>query len=197
MNLSSEPFSMKKIVILISGRGSNMQAIVSKIIQEGWSVEVACVISNRPAAEGLLFAKQHGIATAVVDHTNFSDREAFDQALSAVIDGYVPDLVVLAGFMRLLTPGFVGRYVGHLVNIHPSLLPDYKGLNTHARVLDAGEKRHGATVHWVDEALDHGATIDQASLDILPTDSPESLAERVLVLEHELYPKVIKQILFA
>ncbi|MEZ5671239.1 MAG: phosphoribosylglycinamide formyltransferase [Thiotrichaceae bacterium] len=181
---------MKKlgIVILISGRGSNMQAIVEA---HDPLVEIRAVISNRADAAGLIFAQQQGIATDILDHKQFPTREAFDHALIARIDQYSPHLLVLAGFMRILTPEFVTHYAGRLINIHPSLLPKYKGLHTHARVLEAGEMEHGATVHFVTADLDAGATILQAQVPVLPTDDEATLAARVLEQEHQIYPRVI------
>lgn len=179
----------KRIVILISGRGSNMEAIVRAGIP---GAEVAAVISNRPEAAGLRFAHAHGIPTAVVDHTTYPERAAFDEALQAAIDHYAPDLVVLAGFMRILGEPFVRHYKGRLMNIHPSLLPLFPGLNTHARALAAGCRVHGATVHFVTPALDHGPIIIQAVVPVLPEDTPETLAARVLREEHRIYPQAIR-----
>lgn len=176
------------VVILISGRGSNMQAIVTA---HDPLVEVRAVISNRADAAGLQFAQQQGIATEVLEHQNFSSREAFDQALMARIDEYTPDLLVLAGFMRILTPEFVTHYAGRLINIHPSLLPKYKGLHTHARALAAGDSVHGATVHFVTAELDAGPVILQAEVPVFPDDDEDSLAARVLAQEHIIYPKAI------
>ncbi len=183
-------YLMKKlsVVILISGRGSNMQAIVEA---RDPLVEIRAVISNRADAAGLIFAQQQGIVTEVVDHKEFTTRETFDRALIACIDHYSPDLLVLAGFMRILTPEFVTHYEGRLINIHPSLLPKYKGLHTHARVLAAGETEHGATVHFVTAELDAGPTILQARVPVLPTDDENSLAARVLEQEHQIYPQAI------
>lgn len=183
---------MKKIVILISGRGSNMEAIVQACAAGGWPARIAAVISNRPEAAGLQFAKSHGIDTSVVDHRQYPDRTSFDAALAEAIDGYTPDLVVLAGFMRILTTGFVDRYAGRLLNIHPSLLPCFPGLNTHKQALDAGVKLHGATVHFVTPELDHGPIVIQAALDVLPVDTPESLAVRLLDCEHLIYPRAVQ-----
>ncbi|MBP0627966.1 MULTISPECIES: phosphoribosylglycinamide formyltransferase [unclassified Cupriavidus] len=183
---------MKKIVILISGRGSNMEAIVRACAGDGWPARVAAVLSNRPDAAGLQFAQQQGIATGVVDHRQFPDRASFDAAMAEAIDAHAPDLVVLAGFMRILTPAFVDRYAGRLLNIHPSLLPCFPGLNTHKQALDAGVKLHGATVHFVTPELDHGPIVIQAALDVLPTDTPESLAERLLGCEHQIYPRAVR-----
>ncbi len=181
---------MKKlsVVILISGRGSNMQAIVEA---RDPLVEICAVISHRADAAGLIFAQQQGITTEIVDHKEFTTREMFDRALIARIDHYSPDLLVLAGFMRILTPEFVTHYEGRLINIHPSLLPKYKGLHTHARVLAAGETEHGATVHFVTAELDAGPTILQARVPVLPSDDEHSLAARVLEQEHQIYPQVI------
>lgn len=183
---------MKNIVILISGRGTNMEAIVRAASREAWPVKIAAVISNRPQASGLNFAKQHGIATYVVDHTAYATREDFDSALQAVIDQFMPDLVVLAGFMRILTEHFVMHYAGKMLNIHPSLLPLFPGLNTHQRALDAGVAEHGTTVHVVTAELDHGPIIAQARVPVLVGDTKESLATRVLEQEHILYPQAIK-----
>lgn len=185
---------MKKIVILISGRGSNMQSIVNAAKAEQWPAQIAAVISNRADAEGLLFAQQHDIPTAVVVSKNYPDRQEFDAALLAQIEQYSPDLVVLAGFMRILTPQFVHFYAGRMLNIHPSLLPDFKGLHTHQQALQAGVSEHGATVHLVTAELDHGPILDQARVAVLPNDTEDSLAQRVLEQEHVLYPRVIRQI---
>ena len=183
---------MKSIVILISGRGSNMEAIVRARIP---GVRIAAVISNRPGAEGLAFARSHGIATAVVDHTAHTDRASFDAALAECIDGHAPDLVVLAGFMRVLTEGFVRRYEGRLLNIHPSLLPAFPGLHTHQRAIDAGCRFAGATVHQVTAELDHGPILAQAVVPVLPGDTAGALAARVLTQEHLLYPRAIAGLL--
>ncbi|WP_354534406.1 phosphoribosylglycinamide formyltransferase [Ralstonia sp. 1138] len=183
---------MKNIVILISGRGSNMEAIVRACQAEGWSGRIAAVISNRPEAAGLKFAASHGIATAVVDHKTFPDRDSFDAALAQVIDGFSPDLVVLAGFMRILTPGFVKRYAGRMLNIHPSLLPCFPGLHTHEAALAMGVKVHGATVHFVTADLDHGPIVLQAVIDVRQDDTPDSLAGRLLAQEHTIYPRAVR-----
>jgi phosphoribosylglycinamide formyltransferase-1 len=183
---------MKNIVILISGRGSNMEAIVQACATENWSARVAAVVSNKATASGLQFAAQQGIATAALDHKQFDSREAFDDELMKVIDGFAPDVVVLAGFMRILTEGFVRHYEGRLINIHPSLLPAFPGLHTHERALEAGCKVAGATVHLVTPALDHGPIIAQAVVPVLPTDTPDTLAERVLVQEHQIYPRAVR-----
>ena len=174
---------MKSIVILVSGRGSNMQAIVDAAIP---GVHIAAIISNRPDAGALGFAAERGIASAVVDHKAYSDRTAFDAALVECIDRFEPDLVVLAGFMRVLTDDFVRRYDGRLINIHPSLLPKYPGLRTHQRALDAGDAEHGASVHFVTPELDAGAVIAQTRLPVRADDTPDTLAERLLPLEHRL-----------
>ena len=183
---------MKNIVILISGRGSNMEAIVRACQAEGWSGRIAAVISNRPDAAGLKFAASHGIATAVVDHKAFPDRDSFDAALAQVVDGFSPDLVVLAGFMRILTPGFVKRYAGRMLNIHPSLLPCFPGLHTHEAALAMGVKVHGATVHFVTADLDHGPIVLQAIIDVRQDDTPDSLAGRLLSQEHTIYPRAVR-----
>ncbi|MCY0856491.1 MULTISPECIES: phosphoribosylglycinamide formyltransferase [unclassified Cupriavidus] len=183
---------MKNIVILISGRGSNMEAIVSACAAEGWPARVAAVLSNRPDAEGLKFAADHGVATGVVDHKLYDDRATFDAALADAIDAFAPDLVVLAGFMRILTPGFVDKYAGRMLNIHPSLLPCFPGLHTHRQAIEAGVKVHGASVHFVTPELDHGPVIVQAALDVLPDDTPESLATRLLPCEHVIYPRAVR-----
>ena len=194
---------MKNIVILISGGGSNMAAIVKAAQREGWpeklGARVAAVISNKGSAAGLVFAAQHGIATAVLEHQTFASREAFDAALAQEIDRYdTPGqaaLVVLAGFMRILTPGFVARYAGRLLNIHPSLLPAFPGLHTQQRALDAGCKVAGATVHRVTAELDHGPILAQAVVPVLPGDTSDTLAARVLTQEHLIYPRAIAELL--
>ncbi|MBD9663580.1 phosphoribosylglycinamide formyltransferase-1 [Variovorax beijingensis] len=186
---------MKNIVILISGGGSNMAAIVRAAERDRWSerfgARIAAVVSNKAEAGGLAVARTHGIATAVVPHKEFATREAFDEALAKAVDAHSPALVVLAGFMRILTPGFVGRYAGRLVNIHPSLLPAFPGLNTHQRAIDAGCKVAGVTVHQVTTELDHGPILDQAVVPVLPDDTAATLAGRVLAQEHQLYPRAI------
>lgn len=190
---------MKNIVILISGTGSNMAAIVRAAQQQRWAdrlgVRVAAVISNRPNAQGLALAREAGIATAVVDHQAFADREAFDAALMAEVDRHAPALVGLAGFMRILTPGFVAHYQGRLINIHPSLLPAFPGLHTHQRAIDMGCRVAGATVHQVTAELDHGAILAQAVVPVLPGDTAEQLAARVLTQEHLIYPRAIVNLL--
>ena len=174
------------VVVLISGRGSNLQAILDA------GIPVSAVISNRADAAGLALAARRGVPTAVVEHRRFATREAFDAALAAEIDRHSPRLVVLAGFMRILTPGFVAKYAGRIVNIHPSLLPAFPGLDTHARAIAAGARRHGCTVHFVTADLDHGPLIAQASVPVNPGDTPDALAARVLAEEHRLYPRVIR-----
>jgi phosphoribosylglycinamide formyltransferase-1 len=183
---------VKHIVILISGRGSNMEAIVRACVAEGWDARVAAVISNRADAAGLDFAAGQGIATAVVDHRTYPSREAFDAELARTIDGYAPDVIALAGFMRILTDAFVARYSGRLVNVHPSLLPAFPGLHTHERALEAGCKLAGATVHFVTATLDHGPIIAQAVVPVLAGDTPDRLAARVLEREHVLYPRALR-----
>jgi len=180
---------MKKIVILISGRGSNMEAIVRAQIP---GAEVSAVIANRPDAAGLAFAVDHGIVTQVVDHKAYPSREAFDAALADAIDAYRPDLVVLAGFMRVLTDAFVARYAGRLLNIHPSLLPSFPGLHTHRKAIEAGVRVHGATVHFVTPTLDCGPVVIQAAVPVLPGDDEAALARRVLEQEHRIYPQAVR-----
>ena len=179
---------MKNIVILISSRGSNMEALLKAQLP----CRVAAVISNKADAEGLNTAKAHGIPTAVVSHRNYPDRADFDTALAQIIDGFRPDFVILAGFMRILTEGFVNRYKGRLINIHPSLLPAYGGLDTHERALRDGVKIHGCTVHFVTPDLDHGPIIIQAAVPVLCHDTPQTLAKRVLHEEHRIYPQAIR-----
>jgi len=183
---------MKRIVILISGRGSNMEAIVERCGREGWPAQVVAVLSNRPDAQGLAFAAARGIATAVVDHRAFANRDDFDDALAAAIDAFGPDLVVLAGFMRILGRAFVERHAGRLLNIHPSLLPAFPGLHTHQRALDAGCKASGATVHFVTAELDHGPIVMQAVVPVRAGDDAAALAARVLESEHVIYPLAVR-----
>ena len=183
---------MKNIVILISGRGSNMEAIVRALESERWPARIAAVISNKPDAGGLLFAQAHGIPTAVVDNKAYASRDAFDAALRETIDAFQPQLVVLAGFMRILTVPFVEHYAGRMLNIHPSLLPQFPGLHTHRQALAAGVEEHGATVHFVTAELDHGPTVLQARITVLPGDTEASLAERLLEHEHQLYPRAVR-----
>ena len=191
--------SLKNIVILISGAGSNMEAIIRTAQNEDWAdllgARVAAVISNKADASGLALAHSLDVATEVLDHRGFESRAAFDAALQARIDAYRPALVVLAGFMRILTPGFVAHYAGRLVNIHPSLLPAFTGLDTHRRAIEAGCQVAGATVHHVTAELDHGQNLAQAVVPVLPGDSPEALAARVLSQEHRLYPQAVRALL--
>lgn len=200
-NVGLPPSSMHNIVILISGSGSNMVAIVEAALRERWAdtlgARVAAVISNRPAAQGLAAAAAFGVPTQVLDHTGFASREAFDAALAEAIDVHSPALVVLAGFLRILTPGFVTHYAGRLVNIHPSLLPAFPGLHTHQRAIDSGCRFAGATVHRVTAELDHGPILDQAVVPVLPADTAATLAARVLTQEHRIYPQAIKTLLKA
>ena len=194
---------MKSIVILISGGGSNMAAIVRTAERDGWQgrygAKVAAVISNKADAKGLAFARQQGIATEVLDHKAFVSRDAFDAALMALIDRFgnpsAPVLLVLAGFMRILTPAFVQHYAGRLLNIHPSLLPAFPGLHTHQRAIEAGCKFAGATVHQVTAELDHGPILAQAAVPVLPGDTADALAARVLTQEHLIYPGAIADLL--
>lgn len=174
------------VVVLISGRGSNMEALLEA------RIPVSAVISNRPEAKGLDTARARGIAAAVVDHTEYASREAFDAALAAEIDRHRPRLVVLAGFMRVLTPGFVERYAGRMLNIHPSLLPSFPGLHTHERALEAGVKVHGCTVHFVTRELDLGPIVIQAAVPVRADDTPQALAARVLRQEHVVYPRAVR-----
>ena len=182
----------KRIVILISGRGSNMEAIVQRCAEQRWPAKVVAVIANRADAGGLAFAAAHGIATAVVDHKAQPSRDAFDAELARVIDGHAPDLVVLAGFMRILGAAFVQRYEGRLLNIHPSLLPSFTGLHTHRRALAAGCKAVGATVHLVTAELDHGPIVMQSVVPVRPGDDEHALAARVLATEHVIYPQSVR-----
>ncbi|MBV8247028.1 MAG: phosphoribosylglycinamide formyltransferase [Comamonas sp.] len=189
---------MKNIVILISGGGSNMAAIVRASQQQNWAKQynarVAAVVSNKAEAQGLVFARDNGIATEVLDHKQYDSREAFDAQLMQVIDRHAPDLVVLAGFMRILTPGFVSHYEGRLINIHPSLLPAFTGLHTHQRAIAAGCRFAGATVHRVTAELDVGPILEQAVVPVLPGDTAELLAARVLVQEHIIYPRAVLEL---
>jgi phosphoribosylglycinamide formyltransferase-1 len=183
---------VKQIVILISGRGSNMEAVIRACATEGWAARVAAVISNRPGAQGLEFARQHGIPAVVVDHEGHETRGAFDAELAETIEGFAPDVVALAGFMRILSDDFVARFEGRLINVHPSLLPAFPGLQTHRRAIEAGCKLAGATVHFVTPSLDAGPIIAQAVVPIMPNDTPETLAARVLEREHVIYPRVVR-----
>ena len=188
--------TVKNIVILISGRGSNMEAIVRSAQAEQWEsvlqARIAGVISNRPQAAGLAIARDLGVPTLALDHKIYATREAFDAALAQAIDAWQPDLVLLAGFMRVLTAGFVGRYAGRLMNIHPSLLPSFAGLDTHQRALDTGVKIHGSTVHFVTPDLDDGPIIIQAAVPVLAQDEAGTLAARVLQQEHRIYPLAVR-----
>ena len=191
----------KNIVILISGGGSNMVAIARAANSEDWArkfgARISAVISNRPDAQGLAAARELGIAAQALDHKQFDSRESFDAALMLAIDAHQPTLVVLAGFMRILTPAFVAHYAGRLINIHPSLLPAFAGLNTHQRAIDAGCKVAGATVHRVTAELDHGPTLAQAVVPVLASDTAAALAARVLTQEHIIYPRAIRALLSA
>lgn len=177
-----------RVVVLISGRGSNMEALLKAALP----VEFAAVISNRPDAQGLAIAQAHGVATAVVDHRAYDSRDSFDAALAAEIDRHDPQLVVLAGFMRVLTDAFVRRYLGRMINIHPALLPAFPGLHTHRRALEAGVKLHGCTVHFVTPEVDVGPIIVQAAVPVMPDDDEASLAARVLEQEHRIYPLAVR-----
>jgi phosphoribosylglycinamide formyltransferase 1 len=192
LSLAYTPAPMKRLVILISGRGSNMEAIVKACAAEGWPASIAAVISNRPDAGGLQFAAERGIATAVVDHKAYASRDDFDAELARIIDSFSPDLVVLAGFMRILTPAFTARYERRLLNIHPSLLPAFTGLHTHERALAMGCKVAGATVHFVTAELDHGAIVMQGVVPVQPGDDAKTLAGRVLTAEHRIYPQSVR-----
>jgi len=183
---------MKNIVILISGRGSNMEALIAARDAGNLPVNIAAVISNRPDAKGLETAQRAGIEAHFIDHKAFAGREAFDGALAECIDGFSPDLVVLAGFMRILSEGFVRHYEGRLINIHPSLLPSFPGLHTHQRALEEGVRIHGCTVHFVTPALDHGPVIIQAAVPVLDDDTEATLAARILTQEHRIYPQAVR-----
>jgi phosphoribosylglycinamide formyltransferase-1 len=183
---------MQRIVVLISGRGSNLESIVRQSLAEDWPARVVAVVSHRADAAGLAWAAAQGMATTVVDHRAHASREAFDDALAAAIDAHRPDWVVLAGFMRILGDAFVQRYAGRMLNIHPSLLPAFPGLHTHRRALEAGCRVAGATVHFVTPTLDHGPIVAQAVVPVREGDTPEALAERVLAAEHHLYPLALR-----
>lgn len=183
---------MKSIVILISGRGSNMVALIDAAASGTLPVRVAAVLANRPDAKGLEVAAAAGVVTRVVDHRLYADRESFDAAMAEAIDAYSPDLVVLAGFMRILSDGFVAHYEGRLINIHPSLLPSFPGLHTHQRALDDGVRVHGCTVHFVTPTLDHGPIVVQAAVPVLDGDDATVLAARVLEQEHRIYPLAVR-----
>ena len=169
-----------------------MEAIIRACADEGWAAQVAAVIANRPDAAGLAFAASHGIATAVVDHRQFPDRDSFDAALAREIDSFGPDLVVLAGFMRVLTAGFVDHYAGRMLNVHPSLLPSFPGLKTHQQALDAGVRLHGASVHFVTSQLDHGPIVAQGAVPVMAGDDAAALGTRVLAVEHIIYPRAVR-----
>ncbi len=186
--------AMKRIVILISGRGSNMEAILRAAAAEQWPANIAAVISNKAGAGGLKTAEAAGIPAVTLEHRSFPDRDSFDRALAEAIDRFEPDLVVLAGFMRILTAAFVQHYHGRLLNIHPSLLPSFPGLATHQQALDAGVKFHGATVHFVTPELDHGPIVEQAVVPVLEGDTEDVLAARVLEQEHVIYPRAVRDI---
>ena len=184
--------AQKRIVVLISGSGSNLQAIIDATQAPNFGAKVVAVISNCPGVKGLQRAERHGIDARLLNHKDFASRDAFDAELQAIIDGYQPDLVVLAGFMRILTDEFVQHYEGRMLNIHPSLLPKYPGLHTHRRALEAKDAYHGATVHFVTVELDGGPAIIQARIPILPDDTEQSLADRLLEKEHEIYPQAVQ-----
>jgi phosphoribosylglycinamide formyltransferase-1 len=185
----------KRVAVLISGRGSNMASLIAAAKDDSYPAGIALVLSNRPDAPGLANAKRQGITTAVVDHTHYGkDREAFERALQDVLAAHRIDLVCLAGFMRLLTPWFVGQWQARMLNIHPALLPAFKGLHTHERALEAGVKTHGATVHFVSPEMDSGPIIAQAEVPVLPGDTPDTLAARVLEAEHRIYPQALRQV---
>jgi phosphoribosylglycinamide formyltransferase 1 len=183
----------KRVAVLISGRGSNMVALIEAAKAPDYPAEIVLVLSNRPDAAGLDHARKAGIATAIVDHRPFGeDRMAFDHALDAQLEAHQIDIVCLAGFMRLLTPAFVQRWSGRMLNIHPALLPRFKGLHTHRRAIEAGVKQHGATVHFVVPEMDAGPIVAQDSVPVLEGDTEESLAQRVLAVEHRLYPQALR-----
>ena len=184
--------AMKRIVILISGRGSNMQAIVQACAEQAWPARVVAVVANRPGAAGLVYAAERGISTAVVDHKAFGQRDGFDDALAAAINIHQPDLLLLAGFMRILGAAFVSRYEGRMLNIHPSLLPAFPGLHTHRRALAAGCKAVGATVHFVTPQIDHGPIVMQSVVPVRPADDEHTLSARVLASEHLIYPLAVR-----
>ncbi|MES9852582.1 MAG: phosphoribosylglycinamide formyltransferase [Candidatus Thiodiazotropha sp. L084R] len=185
------PTQRPRVVVLISGNGSNLQAIIDAV-KADLPIQITAVISNRPEAYGLERASLAGIETAVVDHKAYPDRLSYDQALMTLIDHFNPDLLVLAGFMRILTNEFVGHYAGRMLNIHPSLLPKYRGLRTHHQALEAGDKLHGASIHFVTEKLDGGPLIAQAQITVFPEESVDNLAQRVLDKEHQLYPTALR-----
>ena len=186
-----DPGPSRRLAVLISGRGSNLKALIDACVEGRVNGQIVLVISNRPQAPGLDYARDAGIPHVVIDHRQYADREAFDRALGDRLADHQPDLIVLAGFMRVLTPAFVARFANHMVNIHPSLLPQFRGLETHARALAAGVEHHGASVHFVTAELDGGPVIMQARVPVCPGDSPERLAARVQAAEHRLYPAAV------
>lgn len=193
--MSAAAPAKKRVAVLISGRGSNMAALVEAAKAPDYPAEIVLVLSNVPGAGGLATAAANGIATATIDHKAFNrNREAFEQAMQAELERHRVDIVCLAGFMRILTPWFVGQWEGRMINIHPALLPAYKGLDTHARALADGAKEHGATVHFVTPGMDEGETILQEAVPVLPGDTPETLGRRVLEVEHRIYPQALRMI---
>ncbi|HZC56661.1 MAG TPA: phosphoribosylglycinamide formyltransferase [Xanthobacteraceae bacterium] len=185
----------KRVAVLISGRGSNMTALIEAAKAQDYPAEIAVVVSNRPEALGLVRARDAGIATAIIDHTTFGkDREAFERALDAELGAKRIEIICLAGFLRLLTPWFVNRWSGRLINIHPALLPQFKGLDTHRRALEAGVEEHGATVHFVSVGMDEGPIIVQQSVPVLKSDTEATLAARVLKVEHQIYPQALRMV---
>jgi phosphoribosylglycinamide formyltransferase-1 len=184
----------KRVAILISGRGSNMAALIEAAKDPAYPAEIVLVASNRPDAGGLATAQKAGIATAVVDHKKFKEREAFEQELQKVLEAHRIEIVCLAGFMRLLTPWIISRWDGRMINIHPALLPAFKGLDTHERAIAAGVKEHGATVHYVVPEMDSGPIILQAQVPVMKDDTPDALAARVLAVEHKIYPEALKRV---
>ncbi len=191
--MAEKPAGKKRVAILISGRGSNMVALIEAANAEDYPAAIVLVVSNLPDAAGLAWAREAGIETTIVDHRQFGgDREAFEQALDAQLQQHRIDLLCLAGFMRLLTPGFVKRWSGRMLNIHPALLPKFKGLHTHRRALEAGAERHGASVHFVVAEMDSGPIVAQDSVPVLEGDTEDSLAARVLEIEHRLYPRALR-----
>jgi phosphoribosylglycinamide formyltransferase 1 len=184
----------KRVGVLISGRGSNMMALVEMARAPDYPAEIVCVVSNRPEAAGLAYAHCNGIAAKSIDHNDYATREAFDTALNAYLQSQNLDFIGCAGFMRIMTPILIAPWEGRMINIHPSLLPKYKGLHTHERAIAAGDKVHGCTVHYVSSELDSGSIIMQAEVPILPNDTPDTLAARVLIEEHKLYPKALAKV---
>jgi phosphoribosylglycinamide formyltransferase 1 len=191
--MADKPTGKKRVAVLISGRGSNMVALIEAAKAADYPAAIVLVVSSRPDAAGLAYAREAGIETAIVDHRQFEgDRESFERALDVQLRQHRIDLVCLAGFMRLLTPSFVGRWSGRLLNIHPALLPRFKGLHTHRRALEAGVERHGATVHFVVPEMDSGPIVAQESVPVLEGDTEETLARRVLQVEHQIYPQALR-----